>query len=245
MNNQNLKIYLDRNNIEAVAFDIDNTLLVTTPYYDSETEKLTIQIAKKLNKDPKVFSKNLNNSLYNTSLWEKSQLPILIDDWYIQGLSHYFNGSIPSDLEVMVREFFKDFYNYVPKPHQKAIETLEEFLDTGIKIVLHSHAEEEWTAMKANMISGLVGHQLAFLSTPMTQPKDKDSWIKAFDIVNSKPERGLVVGDNWFSDIEPSIEAGSKHLVWIDRHNQKQELDKYDVDIYVIKEIGEMLNILN
>lgn len=86
---------------------------------------------------------------------------------------------------------------------------------------MHSHAQDEWTRIKANVISKEVGEDIPYFSTDILLKKDKDSWMKSCEIIDIPIENVLIIGDNLHADILPPIEAGCKHLVWINRHNTK------------------------
>jgi FMN phosphatase YigB (HAD superfamily) len=164
---------------------------------------------------------------------------------YLDGLKIFLEKDISADLEKQVKQYFKDFYTVVPTPYQSVPNILKTFLSCNVKIILHSHAQEDWTKLKTEYLSKLVDYELKYFATPITEDKNKDSWLKAFKVINSKPENTLVVGDNFYADILPSIEAGSKYLTWIDRHEQGLEdksLSKDDVELIRIKDIGEILN---
>lgn len=244
-----LEKYLDKRNIRAIVFDIDNTLLRTSDYYCKQTNSLSKKLSPQLDKDksPEEISKLMTELLRKSYLKRKNRQPILINDWYLGGLNEYFNESIPKNIEAEVREFFKDFYNVVPTPYKKVPDMLKTIIKINRNVVLHSHAQEDWTAMKANFLSELIGYDIPYLATPIEEEKDEKSWLKAFNIVNTAPINTLVVGDNLNSDILPAIKAGSRNTVLINNHNEvlpEDIVNDPEVNILTITDISELLDIL-
>lgn len=241
--------YLESRDIEAVLFDIDNTLLVTNQYYRERTSKLGRLLADKIDskKDPEVISKEIIKVM-QVGYKKEHGKPRLIDDRYIRSLEEYLQEDVSKEIEEYILEYFKEFYHNSPSPYEAAPSVLKTFFECNVKIALHSHAQEEWTKIKVNLLEDLVGFKLPYLSTPIDKDKDSKSWLKACQIVNSKPENTLVVGDNFTFDILPSIEAGSRSLVWVDlyRVGIQEELKlEDDVQLIVINDIKDLIEKLS
>ena len=241
--------YLDRRNIEAVGFDIDNTLLHTREYYDVAMYKIGSELALMINasRDPSEISKEIKDAVFLA--YEKDgKRPRLIDERYISGLEEYLGDEVPQEMQNHVISFYKDFYHKSPVPFNCAAEVIKAFIETDRKVVLHSHAQEGWTKIKINILEKEIGYPLPYLSTSIGDMKDSKSWLKAFKIINTDAINTLVIGDNFEADIRPTMDAGSKNLVWMNRYEESlpKNLNLQDgVELIVIKEIGELIDELS
>lgn len=247
MKQQKLEEYFEKRQIKGIVFDIDNTLLATGEYYRDRLRTLSIQLAPKLDssKEPEEVARAISDSIFLA--YEKdNRRPRLIIGLYINGLKEYLNDSVPRKIESFVEESLSDFYLTSPTPFEYAPKVLKSVLDSGIGVVLHSHAQEDWTKIKVTLLESGLGYSLPYLATDIDEYKDKDSWLKAFDIIKIKPQNSLVVGDNFESDILASIEAGCKNLRWIDKVNEgitETESIPEDVQLITINDVKEVLDI--
>ena len=237
--------FLDSRDIQAVGIDVDNTLFHTSEYYINAISKLGIKLAPKINnnRDPKKISKEISN-VFLLEYEKDGRKPRLIDERYISGLKGYLGYDVPEDMQRYVIDFFKDFYLKSPEPFQSASQLIKTLYNCGRKIVLHSHAQEEWTRIKVNLLEKLTGYTLPYLSTPINVTKDSKSWLRAFDIVKTDIVNTLVIGDNLEADIRPPIEAGSKYLIWMNRYKSCPPEDlnlQDDVELIIVNDISDIL----
>ncbi|MDD3474898.1 MAG: HAD hydrolase-like protein [Candidatus Dojkabacteria bacterium] len=247
LNIENLKEVFDKREINTVAFDVDNTLMDTSTYFRESTKNLGILLARKIdkNENPEHISMDIENIMYEE--FEKSgRKPLLIDNRYINALTVYL-GRRDEVLEDFIIHYFKDFYTIVPEIYGSIQNILQSILKANRKIVLHSHAGEDWTSIKAGKISELIGYDIPYLATPIEQVKDKKNWLKALDLVNANPVNTLVVGDNLEADILPMLEIGSRNAVLINRHNEEipeEYMNNEEINISTINDIGELFDVL-
>lgn len=247
MNKEKLKKYFDSKNIKGAVFDIDNTLIATGEYYRDKLHTLSIKIAPKLDKqkDPEDIARDISDAIFLA--YEKdNRRPRLITGLYLQGLNEYLNSRAPEEVVKIVENYLSDFYLNSPTPFESATEVLRTVTELNIDLLLHSHAQEEWTSIKVKVLESQLGSSLSYLATDINNKKDKESWLKAFDIIQTKPEETLVIGDNFDSDIWAPIEAGCKNLRWIDKLEEgipnKYEIPD-DVELITIKDVKDVLDI--
>lgn len=245
--NQNLKEvgeYLESKEIELIAFDIDNTLLKTGQYYLEEWLKLGIQIAPLVDntKDPKIVSQDIRE-LTLQSYINDGRKPKLVDERMFIGIREYLGQEPTEEIKNKTIEYYKDFYLNSPEPYEYALKLIKIFDELGKKIVLHSHAQKDWTRVKVELLEKLTGVTLPFKFTPIDSDKDNESWINAIEMVDGKPENTLVIGDNLQSDILSAIDAGCKHLIWIDLRNEGLPQDlilEDDIELFVVNSLEEI-----
>jgi FMN phosphatase YigB (HAD superfamily) len=237
--------FLDKRDIRAVGFDIDNTLLQTGEYYDQAWTSLGVKLALMIDNtgDPSVIAEDIR-SIAREAYNSDGRKPKLIQDRYFSALKDYLGCTIPKDMGNLITETLEDFYLKSPVPFNSSADVIRIFIENNREIVLHSHAQEEWTKIKVELLEREVGHSLPYLSTPIKETKDSKSWLKALDIIQVAPINTLIVGDNLEADIKPSREIGCKTLVWKNRYNAPlpKELNfEDDVDLIVIEDIGELI----
>jgi len=94
------------------------------------------------------------------------------------------------------------------------------------------------------MINGVVGEEIPYLATDISLKKDYVSWQKAVKMIDTRMQNTLVVGDNFYADILPAIQAGCKNLIWIDRGDigyPKDYVIPFDVEVTIVNDLSELL----
>jgi FMN phosphatase YigB (HAD superfamily) len=244
ININEIEEYLDAKGIELIAFDIDNTLLQTGKYYLEAWLDFGKQVAPMVNntEDPQKVSSDIRELILQ-GYFNDGKQPKLVDERVLMGLKEYL-GKEPSDeIKNMAKEYYKDFYITSPEPFEYVIKLIKIFDSLNRKIVLHSHAQEEWTKIKVELLESLTGVNLPYKATPIANEKDGKSWLEAIEKVNSKVEKTLVIGDNFESDILSAIDIGCKHLIWIDLRKEGLPQDlvlKKDVELIVVNSLEEI-----
>jgi FMN phosphatase YigB (HAD superfamily) len=140
----------------------------------------------------------------------------------------------------------RNFYNISPDLYRDTITVLEELRRCNKTIGLHSHAQKSWTKIKAEDLGEKLGERVPYFTTDLSKKKDKEQWIKSCEIIDTPIENILVIGDSFSSDIIPSIEAGCKHLIWIDKYNNglpKDFVVSKDVELITVNDIGYILHL--
>jgi len=245
---ENLREVLDRREIYAVIFDVDNTLFDTTNgYYYRETTALSLLLASQINEDkePQEVADLIQTLLKGSYANRRNRKPVLVQDWYLGVLHKHLNGNISDEMKHKVEEHFKDFYEVVPPLYPSVPRILKTFLKIDREIGLYSNAQLDWTAKKADSVSKLIVYNIPYIATPIDKEKDEHGWSKAFAMMNINPENILVVGDNLHADILPAIEAGCRNVVWIKRYDEvlpDHFNENGEINLSVIGDIGELLD---
>lgn len=248
--------YLEQENIEYVIFDLDGTLLKTDDYFHDLLTRLGLEISIYMEDiSPHYFlcdeiARQLEIGTYDI-YYENNRIPILIDEQYTRALLRYFEylgiGEITDQMENMIKEYAHECYSHSPKGYEGVVEILKAIKDSGKGILFHSHAQEDWTGIKAKYLSKLAqSDEIGYLATPITIKKDTRSWRVAVNMTERKPENVMVVGDNFQADILPAIQVGCKNVVWINRLDKNfpegYELPK-GVNLHIIEDISELMDI--
>lgn len=239
---------LDSRGVSTVIFDVDNTLFATGEYFKQKTFQLGVEVAQNIDPEGNFeeIARDIDRVIYEE--YERSgKKPSLIVERYLLGLREYLGRDAGQSLSVLVREFFKDFYLNSPVPFDDTPKVLNILLNANKKVGLHSHAQDGWTKVKVDVLTDLIGYELPYLATDIEKQKDSDSWLKAFELVDSKPQEVMVVGDNFESDILPPVEVGCKNATYLNRYSKNipksYEFDD-SVQIIEIEKIADILSIL-
>ena len=242
-----LENFLRERNLDTVAFDIDNTLLATHEYYRQALYEIGMDVAERNTTSRR--AEDIATEFIQIVLDEYKRgnyRPILMDEQCESALRRHFGDSLDPNLLQIVNDLLEDFYTTSPQIYEATPHVLQVIKSLGAEIVLHSHAQEEWTRIKAEDLSFAVGFTLPYLATDITEEKDSSSWLRALQLIDRDISKTLVIGDSFTSDILPAIHAGCKHLVWIDYYGtgipQNVEIPS-DVEIVVVKNIQEILKL--
>lgn len=248
--------FLEENDIKAVAFDIDNTVLDTNLLFHETLYELGIEIALALpfEVSPPCYeeiTRQLESAVYDVYYRDKKK-PKLIGEQMREALSCFLKELQIKEVTPMMDEIIDWYeerhYSLSPIPFKDVGQLLELIHNSKRNIVFNSHAQEDWTEQKVTVLSNLFDNSPTFqyLAVPIEEEKDPDSWKTAYEMVKTNPENVLTVGDNFNSDIQSAMNAGCKHLVWIDRRGEKIPEDfvlKEDAHLYIIKNITELKDI--
>jgi FMN phosphatase YigB (HAD superfamily) len=248
--------YLEQENIEYVIFDLDGTLLKTDEHFDDLKDRLGIDLAAHFESiNPHYFlcdevARQLGNQMTQI-YYENNRQPVLIDEQYSQALVRYFEyigqEQLTDQMKEIIKEYAHECYSNSPKEYEGVVELLTTIITSGRGVLLHSHAQEDWTGIKANYLSRLVKlGEIDYLATPITKKKDLESWNQAISMTGRKAESVMVIGDNFEADILPAIQVGCKNVVWINRKErslpEEFELPK-GVNLSIVEDISEVMNI--
>ena len=232
---------INKDNIKAVIFDLDDTLFQTSLYYKENMIEMAEYAIKKFEGESN--SKKVEEIyLKAVQIYKREKKPLLIDDLIIAAIKNIYSNNLDSDIKKFIEEKSKKFYNQSPKLHPDSIDVIKRFIDRGISIAIHSHAQPEWTDIKVKYIEKELLNKYGIkikipkYSSLINEKKSSDNWSKAIKKFNFDLTKTLVIGDNYEDDILSAKKAGIKHLIFIN----KASLDIKDKGIKQIKSIEEL-----
>ena len=230
--------YFWRNDISAVAFDMDDTLTRTNDYYRSSITGAAYiflrmsQIEEDLN--PKMYE------IYTDAvdIFRGYGLPQDITDLTLQAILRYRERHpdiVPQSIEnfpytFFIKDFQRDFYLNSPEVFEDTPEILHIIRRVGIPIYIHSHASWEWTGIKVARIQEEIYRrykmhvEIPFFASPTDRRKDTQAWLQAGEYLGIDYAKTLIVGDSMQSDILAAQEAGAKRLVHINSTYSRKKL---------------------
>ena len=248
--------YLQLRNIDAVAFDIDNTVLDTGGQFHETLYVLGLEISQELPVEiaPHYYeeiSRQIENEVYAV-YYKNKRKPVLIGKQYEEGLDNYLKelnlGNITDRMRERIMFYQEKHYTKSPKAYPSTKEIIELILSSGREVVFNSHAQDDWTEKKIQYIASLIDgiDTFPYVAVPINENKDTESWLHAYSKVDSEPENVLTVGDNFNADIIPAIEAGCKTVVWINPRRSELPEDfilPEDIHLFIIENIEELKNL--
>ena len=121
---------------------------------------------------------------------------------------------------------------------ERASEMVDLVFKTGVRTGVVSIAGEEWTRRKIR--KHFFGKFEDFYCVDPAGKKDTLAWNKGLSELEVLPEKVMVIGDSWKSDILPALELGVKKIVWINIRGEEHK----DERVIEIGEIGELKSVL-
>lgn len=248
--------YLQQRNIQAVAFDIDNTVLDTREQFHETLYALGLEIPEEfpIEISPCYYeeiSRQIENEVYAV-YYNNRRKPVLIKEQYEKALANYLNelnlGDVTDGMRERIMFYQEKHYANPPKAYSSTKEILELILSSGREVVFNSHAQDDWTQIKIQYIASLIDgvDTFPYVAVPIDDNKSPESWLEAYSKVNTRPENTLTVGDNFYADIIPAIEAGCKSVAWINAGGYELPTDfvlPEGVHLFIIGGIEELKNL--
>lgn len=115
-------------------------------------------------------------------------------------------------------DIFKQIYTTSPRLKPYAWPTLNTLFYTGLPLILHSLATDDWTYLKLKRTR--TRNFFTHVETvDIHQPrKTLEDWLRAARNGNVQPPESIAMGDSMESDMKPASQANFKQLIWIPSH---------------------------
>ncbi|CAK9275051.1 unnamed protein product [Sphagnum jensenii] len=233
-------------NLEAVFFDLDDTLVLThaadTVAYKA-VQALVQQRIPLMNGDEmlKVFI-----AKFDVQPWDLTH-QVEVTEWRARIWGEALKSQGVEDME-LARDMQHCFdeermlsFQWVP-----GVEAMVRSLHAqGIKvgIITNGHFSVQRTKLKACKADQLFDMILVGGEEPNQKPH-KDIFLKACKLTGSKPENSIMVGDNLKTDIQGAQNAGFLATVWVNVHNLEGPPAGGPVPHHIIPNIGELPGVL-
>ena len=236
-----LKDFIEKNDIHGVGFDLDSTLLDTTRYYDLAFIMTGMAVAEMTKSS--VPNEEIAIEIRNTAreiFVENGNKPIPLTELCHMAISRYRSEEFAIEADSVVNEVLSFFYVESPELYPKTEEVLKYLKSFNLPVIVHSHSQQEWMDVKMSMIKDKTGIEFPYLATDISMEKDSESWKRAASLLNLDVSEMLIVGDSLKSDIIPALEAGCKHVVWLN-HFGKELPEELKGRVHVITKIEDLL----
>jgi len=194
--------------IEAIVFDLDDTLIYTSEIFRRFMAEYTEIVSVLLNMD----YGTLNERLKKINDEEYFKTGVSPDRWRVvlDRLSQELNGNeiVVNHIDILMK-----IYTEEPRVRAGAKAILSGLRDAGFKLGMVTHANTDWTIRKLTQ-TGLINYFDAIEIANENGFKTIEHWQKGISLLNVKNNQCLVVGDNLKGDIIPSVSLGAK-AIWM------------------------------
>lgn len=195
--------------IEAVVFDLDDTLIYTSEIFRRFMAEYVETVSALLDIDYGV----LNERLRKLNDEEYFKMGVSPDRWKVilARLSQELNvddETVMNNVDILMK-----IYTEEPRLRVGARAILGGLRDTGFKLGMVTHANTDWTLRKLTQ-TGLLNYFDAIEIANENGFKTIEHWQKGMGLLNVEYHRCLVVGDNLKGDIIPSVALGAR-AIWM------------------------------
>jgi len=245
-----LENYITSLNIQAVIFDLDNTVFLTDDYYITKKQNAYLEIAQLFpikGLSPEEIMKQMSDAVHRKFI-ERNCKPLPVIEEYEQGLKEFYQENFHPQMSEILNKHFFGFYNNSPKIIPEAI-PLFHFLYNYPQIsffAANTLADQDWTQVKIEQMKKMCGiDEIPFYTTDIENLKDWGKPVSDALSMGLSFQNILVIGDSLDSDILPARSLGVKNLIWIDRRNQYNTLEQSSIkqDLHVVKSLNEVWEI--
>ena len=221
---------------KAVIFDVDNTILDSTPVFVQAYENLRIVLEKKLGNDlSKELMKKFMFDMYEEGGRYKGVLNMnfIARDFFEELVSKEL---IEDKVEVRneIGKPLTEIYDNCPPFLSGAEQLLKHLYRKGLKIAFCTHSGE-WGNLKVKSIwekMGFPKEELIYLTIPLKEKKNRDSWREVIGMLKLKPSEVVVIGDNKEADIVEAQKIGVDTFVFY-RYAVIHNVDFYNDSICI------------
>lgn len=200
-----VKEKLNRLGIEAVLFDLDDTLIYTSEIFIRYMVEYSRIVSEKMGipaEEMMVALKEINDEEYkamgvNPKRWEV----------VVEKLGDRFGHGKKEILDNLV--ILMNIYSDKPRIRTGVRTMLEVLKESGVKLALVTHANADWTKYKLSRL-GLWDYFDQVVIVDENGHKKTEDWKRGMDGMGVEPEKCLVVGDNLGGDIRSGDELGAR-----------------------------------
>lgn len=232
------KELLDKLGIEAVLFDLDDTLIYTSEIFTKYMMMYAQAVAELSGLDPEVVLRVLQK--INDE--EYKRMGVSPKRWaaVVERLAKEFSHGEAEILESL--PILMKIYSVEPRMRNGSRMLLDVFKATGVKMVLVTHANVEWTYFKLEKL-GLLDYFDVIVIADENGHKKTEDWKRGMDEAEVEPKKCLVVGDNLGGDIRSGDELGAR-TVWMPSPWSVYRQGEVPERTVTIEEIFELLTAL-
>ncbi len=200
-----VKEKLNKLGIEAVLFDLDDTLIYTSEIFLRNMVQYSRVVSEKIGvpeEEMMTALKAINDEEYKTmgvnpKRWEA----------VVEKLAERFGHGKEEILNNLV--ILMNIYSEEPRLRTGVRTMLEILKESGVKLALVTHANVDWTEYKLSRLV-LWDYFDQVVVVDENGHKKSEDWKRGMDGMGVEPEKCLVVGDNLGGDILPGDELGAR-----------------------------------
>lgn len=196
--------------IEAVLFDLDDTLIYTSEIFRMVMADYASVVSKELGFDG---HEDILNKLKVINDEAYREFGVRPDRWH--EVAKRLAEAVGDDKNICVQQVdvLMGIYTAAPRVRPSVHGVLQELVKGGIRVGLVTHAAEDWT-MRKLQVTGLDRYFESIMIAPVEGSKTADHWRLALEGMEVLPKNAVVVGDNLNGDIIAGTSLGMRG-VWM------------------------------
>ena len=232
---ERLSEYLGNGGIEMVLFDMDSTLVKTTEGFQESIWEFSGWIAEESGLEVEEVHERYMEVIkglrgeFSVRPEVSGATMEIVRMWCGVEESEKYDKEIGKMMKLYLDPF---------EECEGASEIVDLVFKTGVRTGVVTIAGEEWTRRKIR--KHFFGKFEDFYCVDSAGKKDILAWNKGLSDLEVLPEKVMVIGDSWKSDIVPALELGVKKIVWINIRGEEHK----DERVIEIGEIGELKDVL-
>ncbi|XP_045453136.1 N-acylneuraminate-9-phosphatase [Melitaea cinxia] len=232
-------IYEDDNNVSAIFFDLDNTLIQTRKGDSKACSKLLEILEHQYGLSHEVAAESTSTFLRAFRARPDDE-SYAINEWP----THLWRNSLPKNYRHIARnimaEWLKLRFKYLALTPDviHLLETLRE--DYLLGLITNGPSRAQWQKIERLGLRKYFDCVLVSGDLPWEKP-DQNIFLEACKLLNVEPSTCIMVGDKLETDIKGGKEAELGGTVWIPLQYDEMESDLPDFKIQKVTELPEVL----
>jgi len=236
---EEVKLWLEKREINLFLFDLDGTLLDTQKVFDKKIKQaMLLFVAHSPGWDIDQARKRFNEIDFEEFRIFGVNPQRLRSTVSRLSSEHYLSCQVKEEMTKLIMEVYKTS----PPFMEGTLAILGVLRQAGVQLGAVTHANKDWTDFKIDT-SGLKHFFNKIFVVDENGVKDWHSWKEAISQFGVEPENVAVVGDSLKGDIISAGEAGVKHLFWLDSQSwDPYGKNKVPQNVRVIKRLTDVIS---
>jgi len=225
--------------IEAIFYDLDDTLIFTGEIFDN----CVGEYGKKISEETGLSEEMILNTI--TQIDKEEYITISVNPKRWSSVVIKMSEVFPDYKESIFRnaDLLMKIYTTTPRMRPGASTILKTVSNFGVKQGLVTHANVEWTYRKLEVL-GLWNYFDTIFIADENGHKGASDWKKAMDSIEVEPNKCLVIGDSLSGDIQPCDDLGARTM-WISSPWSVYRTGIVPEKTIKLEQISEMLTALD
>ena len=231
--------------IKAVLFDLDNTLYDYSTPHEKALNATYLELKKSIKISKvrfkylfKISKAEIKRELSGTASAHNRVL-------YFQRLIEKTHNTVDSEIILKLYDAYWNSFLKNMKPFEETLKTLKEIKKRGLGIAIVSDMTTHIQLKKLKKLG--ISKYVDFLITSEESGSEKPHsimFLLALNKLKVSPQNAIMVGDNPVADIEGANSVGLYSVLIKYGHLAKKHKEDYQKPNTIIREISEVLNIL-
>ncbi|XP_059053422.1 N-acylneuraminate-9-phosphatase [Achroia grisella] len=233
-------VYSENNNVSAIFFDLDNTLIQTRKGDTKACNKL-IEILQQQYGLPKDIADESATSFLRAFRARPDDDSFALDEWP----THLWCNSLPKNYRHIAKnlsaEWLKYRFQYLALTNDviHLLESLRE--DYLLGLITNGPSRAQWQKIERLDLRKYFDCVLVSGDLPWEKP-DQEIFLEACKLLNVEPRTCIMVGDKLETDIKGGKEAELGGTIWIPLQKDEESSDLPDFTIDKVTKLPEVLH---